>query len=282
VSRGLLSVLATGMTFYWTQRLDLSVGALAVAWAAVFIWFDLPAARGLILPADKISLLPLITPATQRLWHEAIPLGLVAFLVALQGQMPRYVVGARLGAMELGQFAAANYLTFVGTVMVVALSAPAAVRLAQHHTRGEVTAFVRLLLKLLAVGGAIGLAGVCVAAAAGSWILEVVYGAEYASMATLLVWLTAAAGVSYIASFCVCAMTACGAFGEQLPLFLAVAVTTGAACYLLTPHFGVIGAALGLLVGNTVQLLLSVWIIARGLRLGHVGSWHVPAREVAR
>jgi O-antigen/teichoic acid export membrane protein len=95
---------------------------------------------------------------------EAAPLGAVVFLLAIQAQLPRYVVAGLLHTHELGLFSAAAYITFIGSILVNALGAPACVRLAKYHATQERSALFKLMTKLILVAAALGVAGILISA----------------------------------------------------------------------------------------------------------------------
>jgi len=194
---------------------------------------------------------------------EAAPLGVVAFLFAVQAQVPRYVIAGLLNTRELGLFSAAAYLTFVGTALVNALGAPASVRLAQYYVAGARSRFNQLLAKLLLIASALGIAGILVSAFVGSRILTLLYTNEYARMAGVLTMLCAGSALSYVASFLGYGMTSLRRYRIQVPLFLGVVLITLLSSYWLTGRYGMMGTAAGVLVGNLGQLLMSAGVVLR-------------------
>jgi O-antigen/teichoic acid export membrane protein len=197
---------------------------------------------------------------------EAAPLGVVAFLLALQVQVPRYVVAGLLHTRELGLFSAAAYLTFIGAMLVNALGAPACVRLAKYHVAGAHSAFRQLMTKLLLVAAALGIAGILVSACAGGRILALLYTNEYSQMAGVLTMLCAGGALSYVASFLGYGMTALHRYRIQVPIFVGVVLITLLSCYWLTGRYGVMGTAVGMLIGNLGQLLMSAAVVWRTTR----------------
>jgi O-antigen/teichoic acid export membrane protein len=199
---------------------------------------------------------------------EAVPLGVVAFLLALQGQVPRYVVKGLLHTHELGLFFAAAYLTFVGSMLVNALGAPASVRLAQYYVAGARSSFNHLMTKLLLVAAGLGIVAILVSALAGGRILALLYTSEYSKMAGVLTMLCAGSAVFYVASFLGYGMTALRRYRIQVPIFSIVVILTLLSCYCLTKRYGLMGTAAGILIGNSGQLLMSAAVV-----------WHATRRD---
>lgn len=273
VLRGLLAFAGVVVLLRASHSAPIALAGLVLSWSAVFVLFDLPAARVLVYrrarqecSADKLS--DLLHPVFDRrqltkLCFEAAPLGVVASLFAVQAQIPRYVIAGLLHTRELGLFSAASYLTFVGTALVSALGAPASVRLAQYYVAGARSSFRQLMTKLLLIAGALGLAGILVSAFAGRQILALLYTDEYSQMAAVLTMLCAGSALSYIASFFGYGMTSLRRYRIQVPIFVCVVLITILSCYWLTGRYGMMGTAGGVLIGNLVQMILSAAVVIR-------------------
>jgi O-antigen/teichoic acid export membrane protein len=278
ILRGLLAVAIVAVLFRTTHSAPLALLGLVAGWSAVFILFDVPVARSLLRYRDRSTRASDAMPGSLRpvldrrqltpLCLEAAPLGVVAFLLTIQVQVPRYVVAGLLHARELGLFAAAAYLTLVGTTLVNALGAPACVRLAKYHVAGARYAFRQLMTKLLLVAAALGIIGILVSACAGGRILALLYTNEYSGMAGVLTMLCAGSALSFLASFLGYGMTALGRFRIQVPIFVAVVLITLISCYWLTGRYGLMGTAAGMLIGNLGQLLMSAAVVWRTTRRG--------------
>ena len=171
-----------------------------------------------------------------------------------------------LHTRALGLFSAAAYLTFVGAILVNSLGAPACVRLAQYHVACARSAFRQLMTKLLLVAAALGIAGILVSAFAGGRILALLYTNEYSRMAGVLTILCAGSALAYIASFLGYGMTSMRLFRVQVPILVTVVLITLVSCYFLTKRYGLMGTALGILVGNLAQLLMSATVVWRAAK----------------
>lgn len=276
ILRGLFAVASVAVLFRVSHSALLALAGLVVGWSAVFILFDIPVTRILLRERQRLSCSSDRAADTLRLVFnrrqlaplllEAAPLGVVAFLLAIQIQVPRYVVTGLLHVNELGLFSAAAYLTFVGTTLVNALGAPACVRLAQYHLNGSRSAFCRLMMKLLLVATALGAAGILVSVCAGGRVLAFLYTKEYSRVAGVLTMLCAAGALSYVASFLGYGMTALHRYKIQVPIFVGVVLITLLSCYWLTGLYGIMGTAAGMLIGNLGQVLMSAAVVWRTIQ----------------
>jgi O-antigen/teichoic acid export membrane protein len=259
MARGGAAVVALGAVLAFTHNLLAGAAAVAIARLAVLALYDRP--RG----SEGESL---VRTGPRQAWgilKTALPLGVVLMLAALNTNLPRYAIERRLGARELGAFAAAASFLTVGSTVVNALGQAALPRLAHAFGRGERARFGGLALRLGAMVAALGVGGAGIAALAGAPLLKVAYRPEYAAYAGVLTAVMAAAVPVYLAGAFGYVVTATRAFRAQMPLACAAAAASGAAGWLLVPRLGLYGAALALGIAATVQFLGELAILGRAL-----------------
>jgi O-antigen/teichoic acid export membrane protein len=191
----------------------------------------------------------------------AFPLGVVAMVVSLNPNIPRLFIERSLGAHALGFYAAAAYLLVAGRTVMLALGQSATPRLARHFAAGQLDSYRRLLGKMICVGIGFGVAGICVAATAGEWLLGIVYTPEYSAYNDVFLWLMVSAGLSYVGSFLWYGIVAARRFAVQIPLFLLVALASGLGAWLLVPRYGLRGAALAMVLAMLVQIVGSIGVL---------------------
>src|SRR5262249_54847105 len=112
----------------------------------------------------------------------------------------------------------------------------------------------------------LGLVGILVTVLAGKPLLRLLYTAEYAQHAEVLIYLAITAGMSFVASFLGFGMTAARYFRVQAPLFLRVGLVTILACAALVTSHGLPGVALATTVAVTCQLVGSALVVRHALR----------------
>jgi O-antigen/teichoic acid export membrane protein len=204
-------------------------------------------------------------PAPKRTWREAatgqfsifwvaLPLSGVMLLNSLCVNMPRYFIEHHMGARELGIFSAAASLVSVGNTVINAVGQAVTPRLAKMFAWEGPDAFASCTLRLLGFGAGLGLCAVACAALLGRWGLALMFRAEYAEHAGLLVALMVAGAIGYLASLLGYAVTAARSFRAQAPLFVVATVATLVASALLIPAHGLAGAALASGISSTIQL----------------------------
>ncbi len=284
IMKGLFSLAALAGVLYLTHSVLWSTLALAAVWALVLVGYDVrngahilqgAVERGMSPPRRTPRGMSLQRHVLSPLWDAprltklallALPVGLVMMLISLSANIPRYFVDHDLGDKQLGIFGALAYVLVAGTTVTDALGQAVSPRLSRYYAGGDMAAFRALLLKLLGVGAALGLAGVAVAILTGHAILTLLYRPDYARHADVLVWLLVASGVGYLASFLGYAITAARRFKVQVPISVVVVVVMAVGAAFVIPAHGLVGAAWVTLLGAAIQLPLKGLIIARMLR----------------
>jgi O-antigen/teichoic acid export membrane protein len=279
ILRAPLSLLAMGLGVYFTGRLSWGVAAMVLVRAAILLGYDLRVRTQSSEPLESNSLesrlasehlKEILRPQWElrkmgRILWLALPLGIVAMLVNLNVNVPRYFIQWRLGTRELGIYSALAFLMSAGNLLVSALAQAVFVRLARLYAEGRRRAFAFVLLKLLAVGTVLGMGGIVVAWIAGARLLAIIYRPEYAAEAHLLVWFMVVAWVGYVGQFLGCGMTSARLFVHQIPLFAVGLSIIALGSYWLVPRMGLQGAIIASMAGVIVQLMASAGVLAYGL-----------------
>jgi O-antigen/teichoic acid export membrane protein len=251
--KGVLSLAALATVFYLTRSVVFASVAMAAAFAAVLLGFDLPVS-GRLLRANaagtRASLLrPRWHPTTLKaLLILTLPLGVAVAATSLATNIPRYFVASALGESALGIFGALASPLAAGVLIINALAQSAAPRLAKYHAAGQSDAFDRTLKKLVTVGFLLGAAGLAFALVAGRQVLLILFKPEYARHFDVFLWMVAAAALQYAYVFLGSAINAMRFFRIQLPMNLVNPTIAVIACALLVPSFGLKGAAWGMFV----------------------------------
>lgn len=268
--RGVAGVAAMLLGYWLGGSLTASIAAMTAAWAGCYLLHDLAAQRRLLAtprpdaaPADR----PRDgSPARRRrqLAWVALPMGVVALLISLNVNVPRYFIDAWLGEQVLGRFAAMFYFVVVGSLVVNGLGQATLVNLAGYHANRQRRAFVRLLGRLVAASCGLGLVGVIAGWLLGAWLLTLLYGPAFVGDAGLFVWIMIAGALNYAASALFYGVTAGRIFVGQAVLYAAVTAVNACACALLIGGHGVFGVVWAWIVALVVQIGLSLLLIVRG------------------
>lgn len=196
----------------------------------------------------------------RRLAWLALPLGFATMFISINALIPRYYIERYAGERELGIFAAMAYLIVVGEKVINAAGQSAFPRLGQYYSQRDTTAFRALLLKLMDLAALLAAGGICAALWFGRELLALLYRAEYAERADVLVWVMVAAGISYFASCLGYGITATRAFRHFLVPYLAVTLVAVGTSALLVPMKGILGAAWTLSIVSLVSCVVPLFV----------------------
>jgi O-antigen/teichoic acid export membrane protein len=291
ILRGPLGLLVMGAAVYFTGDVLWGVAGLVLTRILILVGYDLRLQTQSTHPLsssagdqERTRLKEILRPHWDMtkmgkiLWLS-FPLGLVALLLNLNTNIPRYFIEWRLGAHELGIFAAIAFLMTAGNLLVFALAQSAFVRFAKSYADGNRQDFLSVLFKLLGVGTVLGAAGMLAAWIAGPEVLRILYRPEYASHSGLLVWFMLVAWISYLSQFLGTAITAARLFAHQIPLNAAAALSIAVGSYFWVPRLGLTGGVLAILAGVVAQLIGSVGLLLYAFRTHRMSP--VPAEVSA-
>jgi len=258
ILRGLLSVAAITIGLYLSHDVFWGCLWVAVAWIAALLLFDIRRGRSLVAYTEEpCEAEPGWLVPRFRLMSIALPLGIVTTMATINLHMPRYFVHAHMGEQQLGIFSAMAYATVALTLVGDSLAISAIPRLSRLHAGGDLDRFRGLVLRLFTAGCAIGLGALVIARTSGAWLLRIIYSAEYAAQSRVFTVLMAGAALHFVASMLTSGITAARRFRIQVPLYLLVVAATAWGCARWSPTLGLTGAALGVLCGAAVRLLLA-------------------------
>jgi O-antigen/teichoic acid export membrane protein len=264
--RGVLSVAALSTGLYLTRNVLWGCVGLALVWLAALLFFDVPHGRRFLARSVKVA-----QPGDQlgqrfrRQWNlmcTAFPLGISTTMAALNLNMPRYFIHARLGERQLGIYSAMAYATVAMILVADSLGHCAIPRLSRLYSAGQLAEFRSFLLRLLAAGGTLGFAGLAVAHLMGVRLLTLIYGREYAAHYRVFLVLILATAIYCVACMFTSAVTSARCFRIQVPLYALVAGSNALACARWVPTAGLAGGAAAMVVAAVVHLVLGAAVVA--------------------
>lgn len=277
ILHGILQLVVFGVILDATQSVFASVAGMAVVGAMVLLFYDMNQARSQLASEDSViaatvhkhaaSMKPRWQLASLRkIAWLGLPIAMVTTFNSLSGNVPRYFIADSLGDRQLGIFTAMFYLTIAGTTVMGAIANPASPRLARFFAAGDRVAYRQLLLKLVAIALATGVAGFVVALVAGKPLLILLYRPEYAEHISTFLWLMAASAPMYIAGVLGVGVNAMRRFHVQVPLPLVnFLLVTGLAAVLI-PRFGLDGAGQVIFISAMLSMLTTFLVLIWCLR----------------
>lgn len=271
VMLGLGSFGALGLTIWATHNLIYGIAASQVAKLGVLLLWDIPATRKLVCEYTDESPRSYLQPIWRwrvmlRLAWLALPLALAVAMQQLFSNAPRYFIADWLSKEALGFFAAIMSLVLAGKTVVHAAGMSALPRLSRYYLNSR-KSYIRLLFKLVMIGGVIGIGGIILAVAGGKPLLRMMFTDEYAAYDQLLILSMFYGLIDYIMSFLNFGATAMRRFKVQsLAHLTGMSVVIGA-CWLLIGDYGLNGAVVSLTIGRLAFGVVLLAVIAWGFRV---------------
>jgi O-antigen/teichoic acid export membrane protein len=246
--------------------------ALTLAWLAGLLFFDVRRGRRFVTRADKVgrpaggTIQRRPAEGFRRQWNllrTALPLGIATTMAALNLNMARYFIHSRLGERQLGIYSAMAYATLAMVLVTDSLGHSAIPRLSRLYSTGRMADFRALLLRLVAAGGGLGLAGLAVAQVMGVRLLTLAYGREYAAHYRILRVLILATAIHCVACMLTSAVTSARCFRIQVPLYALIVGSNALACSRWVSTEGLAGGAAAMVVAAVVHLVLGAAVVSR-------------------
>lgn len=250
--RSLVSVILVLLFVFAWRSAAAAAGGLLAGRVFTFLLWDL---RRTSLPPNAYS-------DPWAILRAALPLGFTQMLISLSTSLPRYAIERFAGPRDLGVFAAVASFVTIGSVMVNSLGQSALTRLAEHRLNNRV-AFDTLTWRMTALVAGLGILAIACAWLLGPWVLALLYTPEYAQYHQLLIATLAAGAATWVGQILGFATTGARAFRAQLPLLIAVCLTTGVVSFAAVPAMGLYGAALAIGIAGVVGICGQILILRR-------------------
>lgn len=193
--------------------------------------------------------------AWKRIAEANIPVGLATALGQNVTNLPPIVIGALMGASDAGQFSAAMKLVFVMLILdrlLNALFLPVMSRYLASRSDEIPQLFATVGRTVLLVI----LPGTVLSLLLAPWLVPMVFGEGYGDAVTLFRVLSPYAGLTVLSSMYVVTLIAAGRERDYTRLMMISSAVLAVLVLLLTPAFGPVGAAWGVVGGETVALVL--------------------------
>jgi O-antigen/teichoic acid export membrane protein len=269
IFRNVSSFLALISLLYTTHNLPCAIAGMAIVASFTFLLYDVYSCKRLlnssfqqtatlqksILKSFKFSIPSCNPRIILKIAWISLPVGLVAMLISLSTNIPRYFVEKSLGQRELGIFAALAYLPTACVILVLALGQAALPRLSQYFTSVDRKAFQKMLFRLVGFAFLLGITSLLLALIAGKQVLILMYQPEYASQVDVFVGLMLWGCIYYISATLGFAVASARYFKISLLLSVLRLGITIFMSWRLIASYGLRGAVLVLLIDEAVQML---------------------------
>jgi O-antigen/teichoic acid export membrane protein len=232
-----------------------AVAAIGLWWLAILLFYDRKNVKSFSDWKPQWNFM-----AFKVILLTGIPLGITRGLISLNESVPRYFVEGYMGTSTQGIFSAMAYTMTVAYLCMEALGYSAVARLAQYYVKNR-KSYIKLLLKVVFVSLMTGLIPILIALVAGRQILALLYNEVYAQQPGVFVLLLVVAAGKMVSSMLNHGMNAARCFKVQVPLNLISLVVVVINCMWLIPLYGLMGAALAMLIGVLTKISGSILIL---------------------
>ena len=277
--RGFKHVLAGQMADTLIRPLAL-LGVLAVFWwtsqpfgFGQALWFYSAALAG-ALAVNCVILFKIMMSARKRSTavqpmttgqaaKALLGLSLLGWFAAINTQLPPYLSGTLAGPEQAGLFKVAMQFAALLTMGLSAVEFAQGPHYSLAYKAGDRLAMHQLLQRSCRFGTVIAVPSGLVLFFAAGWIVDLLFGNEFASAATAVQILALGTMANALTGNIGILLIACNA--ERVLAFssgLAIAVLV-ACCFLLIPQYGATGAAIGFASGLVTRNLINAIIAVR-------------------
>ena len=234
---------------------------------SLYLAFDLPRRTALVQSNDDTASFEMSSwPAVVSLVKICWPLGVVALLVSLNTNVPRYFIESVLGAEMLGIFAALAYIPIAGYLIVGNIGQIWMPEISRQTRAKKLNSVKRLIVQLAGFGLVAGLLATAFGWFFGEQFLSFVYGPAFAHHSQLFLLLMCAGAVSYVTVGGIYALTAIGSYMSQLYVYIADLILIFALCAVFIPLLGLTGGAIAMIVTQLIQVVVVYLLIVFMLR----------------
>lgn len=273
--KGPVSLLALALLLYVTHNVFWAVGGLMLGRLLVVLAYDSRLGFTQDCPTGLVTIKNEWDGSMMwRLLQTAWPLGVIALLASLNGNIPRYFIERHSGTRGLGIFAALYSLVTIGTLFVNAFGQSIFMPAAVAYAENDGPQFRRIISRFTLIALGLGVAAVAVAAIAGKQLLTLLYRPEYADR-DLLVQLMIVGGVYWISTAQGYVLTAVRILRVQIVLLAGAVVIAAGGCAWLVPSQGALGAAHALQMSVAAQCVggwILLWRTNREIERNSVGD----------
>lgn len=247
--KGPVSLIAMGICLWMTNSLLIGVTALTGCWLLILVVYEFRLGRRFASIKPRFNLAKF-----RHLTMLSLPMGIVALLLSIIPNVPRYFIEYYLGSEALGYFASVVYIMVAFNTFVNALGETIVPRLAKYYASQQKKEYGRLIWNVIFMVIGMSIGALCVIFFFGQHLLTLLYNSDYALYNEVLFQLMIAALIIGMSSMLEYGITAARKFQIQMVLFMLVFIVNIILAYVLIPRFGLIGAAYSITFSAIFQL----------------------------
>jgi len=260
IYRNVVAVILVFLALYFTHNLLLGVLAIGLWWLLILLLFDRRNVKRFEPWIPRFNLKNLL-----HIMWLGLPMGIARGIISLNTSTPRYFIETHMGVDSLGVFAAMAYTVIGSGRIIEALGYSAGARLAKYFRHNR-RAYLRLLVKMIAMAILMASVSVLVGTLFGEEILTVLYNKDYAKHPDVFFWLLIVAGGNMISSMLNYGMISARRFKSLVPLSILFFSVCFVGCWFLIPTYGMKGAAWAMLLSIISRIMCSLVILAWAIK----------------
>jgi len=201
-----------------------------------------------------------------RLLRLGFPLAIRSLLVSLTPSVARFFVAGYVGITALGIFGPISQLTMAAIMFSRTLNPAVAPRLARYLKEGQFAAYRQLLVRIRLFYAGLGIVSLLTVALFGQWLLAVWFTPEYADYQAVFLWAMVATATLFqggVLDMALVTLRRVDSLAKTSVLTLGTMCLSG---WLLTPRWGLEGAAISVALSWAVRGLYLQHVLSHALR----------------
>lgn len=253
--RGLLTVLIVGSLYIYTENIIISSVGLLSVMLFKLLFFDLYNIRKFVnitLKLDSSSL---------KLVKGAFPLGITSLIISFNTNLPKYLLDIFFGVEEVGIFSALYYILIASNLLITPIALLAGPKIARTFYTQNNKVFLTLITRLLMISTVLFSIIIIPIIFRGDFILKLLYGNEYVMYNNIFLLISLSLLFSFYNAFLSLTTIATRSIRIQPAVNSTVTVVTLFFGYFLISNYGLLGAAITLLISRGIQTILYSFLL---------------------
>ncbi len=263
--RGIIKVAAFSAVLYFTNNLLIALCALALAGLSIIVALDIGFARQYY--TGRFLVIRLLDKRIVGLLRNAVPMLLFAVFGSFTIYAPRIILEKISGQEAVSIFSYVYAPTISITTFASGIMLPFLPKMARKYKDGDMKGVLCEFSAPIGMMILIGAVAMIVSAWIGNFVLEILYDAEVAKYASLLV-LTMLISTLWSLVYC------CNNLLVTMRCLQSMTVTNGIGfvltigfCLFLIPQYSMFGAAFAMALGILLQLALTLMLVRKKINL---------------
>ena len=237
----------------------MTMGVISITWALLR---DLPQSWKVNEPDYEYSIYSVSNSMKDvnvigRIARRSLPLGIDASISSLSLNAPRYAIEFFFGTNALGVFGLLSQLAFSIQMLIGAVGHAGVPVLAKHRVNNNRKQFWRLMNRMLATSGVVGLLAVIGGTLVIPPVMGYFLGPQYNNV-YLVMCLIIASALTGVLRTAGRATQACGSYFTYTMFDVVVFVTSAVASIILVKHYQLTGGAIALICSFACGMIVAV------------------------